>query len=55
MVNYMMRRIDVFKKLRNNTWDGTAIPLVAFNDIKVNKGIGKTVDVFSFTVDRNLI
>ena len=48
MVHYINRRVEVFKKLKDNTWDSDGIVLNYVKNIKVNKGIGKKIDTFNF-------
>ncbi len=53
--NYFGSKVELYKKLADNTWDSTAITLTDAKDVKCTKGLGKKKDTFEFRVanDRN--
>ena len=48
---YHMKRVELYKKLVDNTWESTAIVLTDANKINVKEGIGKIKDTFKFRIN----
>jgi hypothetical protein len=49
--HYRMRRVELYKKLPDNSWDTVAIELTEVSAINVKRGIGKIKDTFEFNVN----
>jgi len=48
--NYILKKVEVFKKLSTGSWDSNSIELDDATDIEVRKGLGKRKDTFSFKI-----
>lgn len=49
--SYHMRKVIVYKKLADNSWDTTGVEITDANKIEVKQGTGKIKDTFRFTVN----
>src|SRR3990167_11113110 len=50
MTNYLMQRVELYKKLETGNWDSNAIVLTDANKVEVMQGLGQTKDTFRFEI-----
>ena len=48
--NYLDKRVEIYKKLVDNSWESTAIVITDAFDIDVDTGIGKKKDTFTYRI-----